>query len=192
QGEKSLISTLAVASFLIALLIMVTSLVLTVRQRQELGLKMTFHLLLIMTVIVTSLFQGRALPASILLVIVYSSGMAWNFPHAVIWAVEWINPFWRLPQSNMIQAGPIGAIVFSLIFGIFLLRQSREVIAKSLQAKVAFWTGTILASISIILVGYSTISARQIAIFNAEKEALALASAQVSLFRADAEIPLDT
>jgi len=206
QGEKSFVNMLATASFMIALLITMASLVLTVRQRQELGLKLTFHLLLLMTVIVTSLLQGRALPASILLVIVYGIGIAWIFPHeskrwysfiaavvlAVIWAIEWSNPPWRLPQSNMIQAGPLGAIVFGIIFGVFLLRQSREVIARSLQTKVAFWTGLILAGISIILVGYATLTARQTAIKNAEKEALAFAASRANLIRADTEIPLDT
>lgn len=206
QGVKSLVSTIAATSFVVALLIIAASLILTLLRRQELGLRLTFHLLLIMMITVTSLLQGRAFPASILLVIVYSIGIAWIFPHeskkwyssiaivslAVIWVIEWVNPFWRLPQSSMIQAGPLGAIVFGLIFGIFLLRQSREVIARSLQTKVAFWTGLILAGISITLIAYSSITARQNAITAAKEEALAFAASRANLIRADTEVPLDT
>jgi GAF domain-containing protein/HAMP domain-containing protein len=81
-----------------------------------------------------------------------------------------------------------------LIIGILLLviRQAWPIIAKSLRLKITVWTGATAAVLSILLVSYAAITARQSAIKTAEKEALALASAQARLVRADAEIPLDT
>ena len=205
QGEMSLISYLAAAAFLLVILIDIASIILVFRQRYELGLKLTYYSLLVLAVVVVSLFQGRALPASILVMIVamigitllFSSGSRRWYSYAVavallaLWVIEWMNPAWR-QSTDMAQAGPIGAVAFGVIFGIFLLSQSWRFISKSLQLKVTFLAGAILAGVSIALIAYSTITAQQIAIKTAEDKALAFTSAQARLIRADTEIPLDT
>jgi GAF domain-containing protein/HAMP domain-containing protein len=61
-----------------------------------------------------------------------------------------------------------------------------------LQLKIAFWTGIILAVISLTLIAYSSITARQKAIETSQNEALAFAASQANLVRADSEVPLDT
>lgn len=83
-----------------------------------------------------------------------------------------------------------GAILLVMIF--FAVRQSWSIVATSLRLKITVWTGAIITILSVILIAYSTITARQSAIQTAQKEALAFASSQAQLVRADSEVPLDT
>ena len=87
---------------------------------------------------------------------------------------------------------PVIAGLASLLLIYLVLRQSWGVINRSVRLKITTWVGLIIASSSIVLIGYSTITGRQAAIDAATKEALAITSSEALLIRADTEIPLDT
>lgn len=182
-----------------------TSIVLTIRHRQELGFGLTFSSLLL-TVVVAALFlEGRAPTFSLALLIVSVIGIAalssrrsqwWYAAFAVVtlalvWVFEWIDPAWR----QTINAQPVGvfaAVIFTVVF--LLSQQSRiwDAISFSLRLKITVWTGVTLAGISIFLIAYSTITGRQANIEAAQTEALAIAASEAKQVRADTEVPLDT
>jgi GAF domain-containing protein/HAMP domain-containing protein len=102
-----------------------------------------------------------------------------------------IAPAYRaqMPQLQVYIPIVLGLLVIILLG--LLLRPAWGIVSGSLQLKIALWTGAILAVISLILIAYSTITARQVAIQTAQEEALAFAAAQANLVRADSEVPLD-
>jgi GAF domain-containing protein/HAMP domain-containing protein/F0F1-type ATP synthase membrane subunit a len=181
-----------------------TSIVLTTRHRQDLGFGLTFSSTLI-TVMAAALFlSGRTLTFSLALLIVAVVGIRTLSPQrlqrwymaatvaalALVWVIEWIDPPWRQAVSAQ-PVGPLGAIIFAIVF--IISQQSRiwKAISLSLRLKITTWAGVTLSGISIFLIAYSTISGRQAAIDAAQKEALAIASSQAQLVRADTEVPLD-
>lgn len=203
EGENVVIS-IARVGFSIGIVLTILGAIATLRNQLEAGSKFTFYTLLAIGVMVSSLIQGRALPATFLLAIVTTIGVAWVFPQPikrrflvlaalaliVIWAIEWINPAWR-QQTQLAQAGPIGALALAFIFAILLYVQSRQAIATSLRLKIVVWMGFIVAVLSTVLVAYSIITSRQAAIASAQAEALSIADTQARQIRADTEIPLD-
>ena len=87
---------------------------------------------------------------------------------------------------------PIISGIATLLLIFFMTRQSWDFVNRSLRLKITVWTGLIIASSTIILIGYSAITGRQAAIDSATKEALAITSSEARLIQADTEIPLDT
>ena len=141
------ITNIATAIFLFAFAMTMVGFVLTIRNRREAGLQFSFYTLLALTLAAVSLFQGRALSLSFSILVVSAMGFGWLFPRQsrrlyltaaaatlmLIWVVEWINPVWRQPME-MAQIGPLGAVVFVVIFAIILLRQSLDTITRQLRS----------------------------------------------------------
>ncbi len=112
---------------------------------------------------------------------------------AVILFFEWLQPPFRLALIATSSFFSTSVLIF-LTTGIFILylRQSQEIVNRSLRLKITVWMGLILAGSAIILIGYSSITGRQTAIDSATNEALAITSSEARQIRADTEIPLDT
>ncbi|HNC90087.1 MAG TPA: GAF domain-containing protein [Anaerolineales bacterium] len=204
-GEKTTQSYIAMAVLLLVSTSTVMGLVLSIRQRTELGLKLTYYSLIALCVAAVVLFQGRTTSITFSILSISTVGFIWLFPQhtrreyatimivslVAIWVTELLNPAWRL-SMNMAQVGPAGAGIFVILFAIYIFRESQNVISSNLRLKITIWTGLILTGISIILIVYSQIIARQAAVDAAEKEALSFAESQARSVRADVEIPLDT
>ena len=111
---------------------------------------------------------------------------------AFIALMERLNPSIRASAANELAIFFYGAsAVLTAAFAIQAAIQARNIIFARLQLKIAFWTGATLAVVSLILIAYSGITARQSAIETAQQEALAYAASQANRVRADAEVPLD-
>ncbi|MBK7318275.1 GAF domain-containing protein [Candidatus Villigracilis affinis] len=205
RGEKTTITYISMAVVLMIGTSTVMGIILTLRRRSELGLKLMFYSLLTLCVAAATLFQGRAISITFSILIISTICFLWVFPQhsrreyvivavsalVLIWIIEGLNPAWR-QSMTMVQVGPAGAVVFGLIFAIYLLRYSWGIVSSSLRLKITVWTGFILAGISLVLIAYSAITARQSAIEAAQEESLTFAASQARLVRADVEIPLDT
>lgn len=202
--EKAAGFPIVMAVLLVVTAVNLASISLTAHHRQELGFGLTFSSLLL-TVVVAALFiKGRALTFSLAVLIASAVGIAalssrrsqrWHLAFSVaalalVWVFEWIDPAWRQTISAQ-PVGPLAAIIFTIVF--ILSQQSRiwDAISLSLRLKITAWTGLILAGISVFLIVYSAITGRQAAIDAAQKEALAIASSEAILVRADTEVPLD-
>ncbi len=205
RNERTEISYISMAVILTISISTAMGILLTLRRRTELGLKLMFYSLLTLCISAALLFYGRAISISFSILVISAICFLWIFPQhsrreytiaaasalALIWIIEFLNPAWRQSMA-MTQVGPAGAIVFGILFAIYLFRQSWGAISSSLRLKITIWTGFILAGVSIILIAYSTITARQSAITTAEEESLTFATSQALLVRANVEIPLDT
>ena len=93
-----------------------------------------------------------------------------------------------VPAMQTIVAGITFAMLLAIFF--FVIPQATAQL-KSLQLKIAIWTGSVITGVLIILVIYTTITGRQRSIITAQNEALAIAVSEARQVRADAEIPLD-
>jgi len=102
------------------------------------------------------------------------------------------NSEYRLFLPGIQTILPVISGVAALLLVFFITRQSWGIVTHSLRLKIAIWTGLILAGSAVILISYSTITGRQAAIVNAEKEALAIASSEAQSVRVEMEIPLNT
>ena len=205
RNEKTAISYISMAVILTISISTAMSIILTLRHREELGLKLMFYSLLTLCISAALLFNGRALSITFSILVISAICFLSIFPQhsrreyaiaaasalALIWIIEFLNPAWRQPMA-MIQVGPAGTAVFGILFAIYLFRQSWGSISSSLRLKITLWTGFILAGISLVLIAYSTITARQFAIKTAEEESLTFATSQALLVRTNVETPLNT
>lgn len=137
------------AGFLIAIVLNLAGIVATFQKRQELGIQLVFYPLLLMGIVVVSTMRERALPVSFLLAVVCGLGYGWVFPKSarrqyvgafaatliLVWAIELLNPAWR-QTTDLMQAGPIGAIFLALVFVVFLTRQSWDKILDFLRLSI--------------------------------------------------------
>lgn len=193
------------ALFVATLTALIVSMFFVIRQRREESLKLLLRTLFLFGILIAAILEGRTLTASFSITSISALVIAWLMPRPrqrrfwlelavamlLMWVIEWISPPWRIP-SVAARVGPLAAIMFAVLLTASVLRQYWRVITSRLQLKIVFWTGTILAAVSVILIGYSAISARQAAIDTAENQTQAIAVAQAGLVRANAEIPLDT
>jgi len=153
------ISYITRAGFLLAVILNAAGIAVTVRNRQELGLKLIYYPILMIGVMVAATVQGRALTISIVLLTIFGLGYRWVFPKASIreytiasaitfvsvWLIEWINPVWR-QASQLAQAGLIGAVLLVLVFVVLLIVQAQNRINSHIRLKV------LTSSISITLI----------------------------------------
>ena len=106
--------------------------------------------------------------------------------------IEIWNPAFRGATANLSNF-TVGMIVLaSLGFLAFFIYQSWDIIAASLRLKIVVWTSAIVVILSIILVSYSVITARQAAIQSAQAEAIAIAESHAHQVRAELDVPLLT
>ena len=158
---KTPIIYISMMFFIFATATSVLGIVFTLRHQYKLGLNFTYYSFLIVVLIITSSFIGRALPGSFLLLIVFGIAIGWLYPRpsrrwpivaAVVtlmltWVIEWLNPAWRQPWGTL-PIGPIIGIVLGLIFAGFLLRRAWS---GSLRSKmIAAFVVTVAASVGIV------------------------------------------
>jgi hypothetical protein len=137
RQDKTPIVYIATTIFLFALLGALTSLALTIRGRQKLGAELALYMLLALGISMISVLQGRAQTASLsiltisIMAIFYllpSQSRRWYFSitavaMVVMWAVEWINPPWRI-QVAAAKVGPAAVIVFAVILVVIVALQT--------------------------------------------------------------------
>jgi putative methionine-R-sulfoxide reductase with GAF domain len=130
QQTKALGIYGAITVMFFAILAAIAGIVLTVRHRQDLGLKLSLYPILVVGIIIISIFQGRTLAASFSILIISVVANLWLLQrhsrrrHLIVtilaligmWVIEWINPAWRV-SVNAASVGPVGALVFLTIFG---------------------------------------------------------------------------
>ncbi|MCB9135629.1 MAG: GAF domain-containing protein [Anaerolineales bacterium] len=195
---------LGLAVFGAALVTVVASMGLLFRKRHLLALQLLFFFFNGFVVAVIGLFRNRILPASLSILAISSIIIGALLPKrirrtysfvallafALSWGIEVFNPAWRI-ELAAISPGPAVALIFGLFLLIFAGFQTRVLIARSLRLRITLWAGAIVLVLSVILVTYSALTARQTAIEAAEAEALQQAAASAGVVRANAEIPLD-
>jgi putative methionine-R-sulfoxide reductase with GAF domain len=143
----------------------------------------SFSLITISTVIVSELLPKELRRRAIVM-----TGVVWM----IILAAAWINPSWRLPARAAAGAGLATSILFALILGVIVFRQSWKIIVSSIRIQITLWTGLLVAVLSFVLVGYSIITSRQAAINSAEAESLAVAKAHAETIKNQVAPALDS
>jgi GAF domain-containing protein/HAMP domain-containing protein len=138
-----LVTYIGLSVFLLAPIVSVTSIVLVISRRQKLGLKLAFYATLALGIMAVALFQGRALSASLSVLVISLLAIQWLFPSPLrrqylivtavtlilMWSLEGINPSWRI-QMQAAKLGPVAAGLFGLILGVIVFLQARKAIAK--------------------------------------------------------------
>jgi methyl-accepting chemotaxis protein len=123
------------AGFFLAIILGLAGIAATTQNRQELGIRLILYPLLLVGLVVASMIQERVLPVSFVLLVVFGLGFGWVIPKSqrqeysiafatvlvMVWVIEWLNPAWRQP-SQLVQAGPIGAVIMAIVFAVILLR----------------------------------------------------------------------
>ena len=142
----------------------------------------SFSLITISTIIVSELLPKNSRRRSIVM-----TGLALG----IIVAAAWIDPSWRLPARTAAGAGLASSILFALILGVIVLRQSWKMIVSSIRIQITLGTGLLVAILSLVLVGYSVITGRQAAIASAERESLAIAEANAENVKTQLSPALD-
>lgn len=150
---------------------------------QNFGLVLGIASIIIAFVIGGQLLPARSMRITVAAVVLVSAAMV------VIDLV--VVPAYRLQMQQLQVYIPVVLGLLAVILAILVLRQVWSAIIGNLQSKITFWTGLLLAGISITLIAYSTITARQTAIESAQSEALSFAGEQANLVRANSEVPLD-
>ena len=128
QESRSPVTYVAMAVFASGVATMVASMILTIRGRQDLGVKLAFYLLFVLGAASVGLFRGRVFTAAPSILVISVIAVRWLFPSQLwrkyaaliavgmilIGAIEWIDPPWRI-QVAAASAGAVGAIIFALV-----------------------------------------------------------------------------
>jgi PAS domain S-box-containing protein len=139
KESKTPVIYVALAVFFSGMLTMVASILITIRGRQDVGVKLAFYTLFALGAGAVGLFQGRAFTAIPSVLMISIIAVRWLFPsgsgrkYAILIAVgfvlmvaiEWIDPPWRI-QVTAAKAGPIGAIIFAIVLGGMAISQFRN------------------------------------------------------------------
>ncbi len=110
---------------------------LTLRGRQDLGAQLSIYMIGLVFAISPVVDKGRTLQASLSLITISGIVILQLLPKplrlkyaaivgatlVLMWALEWINPSWRL-QTEVGTVGPATAIIFGIILAVILLRQA--------------------------------------------------------------------
>src|SRR5262245_18170956 len=110
RESKTLVVYLGMAVFLSGMVAMVVSILLTIRGRQELGVKLAFYVLFVLGAAAVGLLQGRLYTAAPTVLVISIITVTSLFPSQlrrkyavlvavgmiVIVAIDWINPPWRI------------------------------------------------------------------------------------------------
>ncbi len=149
RQPKTPVILVGLTVFLFSLGSAVTSIVLTIRGRQQSAVKLALYTLFIMGITIVSVFQGRARTASLSILVISIIAILYLLPSQfrrwysavtaaamiVMWSLEWVNPPWRV-EIAAAKIGPAAVIVFVLIVGWIAFTQSRRFIAASLRNKL--------------------------------------------------------
>jgi GAF domain-containing protein/HAMP domain-containing protein len=164
NGTPGPINYIAMTLFLFAIVTTVASIVLTLLNKQEVGLKLTLYTLLVIGVTVAFLFQGRVPSASFSILFVSLIAIWWLFPKRsrnvnliiaaaafiLMWVIEWINPSWRL-QVEAVRVGPIAAIAFFIVLAAIVARQA--------------WHGSLRSKLLVAFIGVTVIATGALGVF---------------------------
>lgn len=205
QQPHTTASYLGIAIFLIAVVVSVISILLSVRQRQLLGLQLVFLFLNIFGIAMGGLFQGRTLSGSFTILFLSALMIFSLFPRkswlsaaivpivafSIMWIIEWLNPAWRVPFVAP-EVGPEVVVGFGLFLLIFTAFQVRNFINRSLRLRITLWSGVTVFILSTVLVTYSALSGRQVAIQAAQDDSLQHAYTGAGTVRTRLETPLAT
>ncbi len=142
----------------------------------------SFSFVVITTIIITGLLPKESRRRSILM-----AGIALT----ITLLAAWINPSWRLPARTAAGAGLASAILFALILGVVVIRQTWNRIMSSIRAQITLGAGLLVAILSFVLVTYSVVTSRQAAIDSAEAESIAVAEAHAENVKSQIAPALD-
>lgn len=134
----------------------------TLRGKQALGYSLSYFSMFIFLLGIVLLIQGRVFFISIFMLVATTLGLRWMCPPqyrrqyliatvlvlALAWGLEWVNPPWRAVYSGA-RFGPIAALIFALIFSIFLAFQTWQGNIR-LKLVTAF---TVIALVSVTILG---------------------------------------
>jgi GAF domain-containing protein/HAMP domain-containing protein len=194
QQTKTLDIYAAATVMVFAIVAAIAGIILTIRQKQDLGVKLSLYPILVVGIIVISIFQGRTLPASFSILIISVVANMWLLQRQsrrmhlaatilaliAMWVIEWINPAWRI-SVNSASVGPAGAIAFLVIFGVAV---GARVLRGNLRTKLvsAFLVVTI---VPLAIISYLNYRSTTDALLQAANVKIASA-AQVSAEQVDA------
>ena len=162
RRPESFIGYVAIGLFLLFLATALSSIVLTIRGKQELGIQIAFYAGLGTSVTIAAVFQGRTLSASVSYLAIGLILIFWLLPEKakrrniiilgagelLMWVFEWVNPSWRL-ASEALKLGFTSAIILGIVVAVIVVRQ-----AWSGNIRVKLVTSfTVIALISVGVVG---------------------------------------
>ena len=139
RESKTPVVYIGMAIFLSGVAAMFISIIFTIRGQQNTGVKLAFYTLFVLGAGAVGLFQGRAFTAIPTILVISVIAVTWLFPSGLrrryatliavgiilIGAIEWIDPSWRI-QVAAAKAGPIGAIIFTILLGGLAASQFRN------------------------------------------------------------------
>lgn len=148
QQAKTVGIYFAIAVTFLSILAAIAGIVLTIRQRQDLGLKLSLYPIFAVTILIVSIFQGRTLPASFSVLMISIVANIWLLQrqsrrrHLIVtilafvamWVIEWIDPSWRI-TINAVSVGPVGAGIF---LAIFIIAVGTQIWRGNLRNKLVF------------------------------------------------------
>jgi len=190
QQSKTLVVYVAMAIFLSGMAMMIASIMFTIRGRQDIGVKLAFYMLFVLGAASVGLFRGRAFTAIPTILVISAIAVNWLFSSRLrrkyaaliavgiilIGAIEWIDPPWRI-QVAAANAGPIGAIIFTIVLGGLVFSQFRN---YSLRTKLLVGI-TVLTGLSVgILAGVNYYNSRGNLTTTAGKGLKAIANSQAA------------
>lgn len=205
QLPQTTTSSLAIGFYVLVIVAALAVILLTLLGRQRTAAQLAFYLVIALFTSGTFFYTGRALVASFSITVVSAITIAELLPKElrrrsivstgaalmVMWLMEWMNPSWRL-TSPLSPVGLISSILFALILGAVILRQSWQSIISSIRIQITLWTGLLILLLSSIMITYSVVTSRQTAIESAKAESLAVAQAQTEHVNNHVAPALDT
>ena len=149
------------AVYVLAIVLSITSFILTVRRQVDMALTAIFYYLLILLVAGPATTQDRTLYSTFAMLMVGILMLGWLLPKparrrnaaflasafVLAWVFEWINPPWRIITGAAI-VGPIVAIIFTIIL---LALVAREAWGRSMRNNllVAFIGLAVIATVGL-------------------------------------------
>lgn len=139
RESRTLVVYVAMAVFLSGMTMMVTSIMFTIRGRQETGVKLAFYMLFVLGVAAVGLFQGRVFTVAPSVLVISIITVNWLIPRQLrpkyaalivvgtllMGAIEWVDPPWRIEVAAA-NAGPIGAVIFTIVLIVLAFSQYRN------------------------------------------------------------------
>lgn len=153
--------------YMLAIMVVITSMngysiYATLRGKQPLGYGVSYVSMFVFMLGIVLLIQGRAFFSTIFMIVAAALGLRWMCPPsqrrqyliatiivlALTWGIEWGAPPWRAVYTG-VQVGPFAALIFALIFSIFLAFQTWQGNIR-LKLVTAF---TVIALVSVTFLG---------------------------------------
>lgn len=153
--------------YMLAIMVVITSMngysiYATLRGKQPLGYGVSYVSMFVFMLGIVLLIEGRAFFSTIFMMVAATLGLRWMCPPsqrrqyfiatiivlALTWGIEWGAPPWRAVYTGA-QVGPFAALIFALIFSIFLAFQTWQGNIR-LKLVTAF---TVISLVSVTFLG---------------------------------------